>query len=300
MDTRQADRVSVLLVGFAAAALILQLFVLPLWLLPVDVAWGWLLVPLALLTTPLWSVIHESVHGTLLRDRAWNDRCGRVLAVGYGAPFALLKTGHLLHHRFSRTVRERTEVYDPATTTWRAVAPGYFARLFGGLYLAEVASIGLAVAPRAAWQRLARRLEAPDTVAGILLDRVSGRPLRQFRADAAAVVVVHAASAGAFGRHAWMLGAAVLARAVLISVADNAYHYDTELDAPLEAMNLRLPGPLEWFVLAFNLHSVHHRHPGVRWHDLRATFRADGDRFHLGWFTAVSRQVRGPIPTRER
>ena len=76
-------------------------------------------------------------------------------------------------------------------------------------------------------------------------------------------------------------------------MADNSHHYGTELDAPLEAMNLRLPRVLETFVLAFNLHAVHHRHPGVRWHDLRAAFRADDDRFHLGSFTAVIRQRRG-------
>ena len=92
-----------------------------------------------------------------------------------------------------------------------------------------------------------------------------------------------------------LLVGALAARAVLISVADNAYHYGTRLDAPLEAMNLRLARPLELFVLAFNLHSVHHRHPGLPWHELRPAFAADDDRFHLGWFTAAARQLRGPI-----
>jgi len=67
----------------------------------------------------------------------------------------------------------------------------------------------------------------------------------------------------------------------LISVAENAYRYDTRLDARLEAMNLRLPRPLEQFVLAFNLHSVHHRYPGLPWYEL--------------WFTAMARQLGGPI-----
>jgi hypothetical protein len=108
----------------------------PFGLLPRDAAWGSLLVPLALANTPLWSLTHESIHGSLLRDRGWNDRLGRALAIGYGAPFALIKAGHLLHHRFSRTPRERTEVFDPAVTSWRRQAPLYCLRLFGGLYLA--------------------------------------------------------------------------------------------------------------------------------------------------------------------
>ena len=61
-------------------------------------------------------------------------------------------------------------------------------------------------------------------------------------------------------------------------------------------MNLRLPRFLEAYVLAFNLHSVHHRHPGLHWYQLRETFLAEGDVFHLGWFTAVVRQFRGPVP----
>lgn len=287
--------ISLVLIATALAGLGLQLAVLPLALLPADPAWGWLLVPLVLLSTPLWSLIHEAIHATLLRQRTWNDRFGRILAVGYGAPFALLKSAHLLHHRYNRSRRERTEVYDPATSSWAAAAPGYYLHLLGGLYLIEVASVLLAAAPRRLWRYLARLLDSPDTFGGMLIEGISRRHLREFRADAVAVVVVYAIAGVAYGRHVWMLAAALVARAVLISVADNAYHYGTRLDARLEAMNLRLPGPLERFVLAFNLHNVHHRHPGLPWYELRAAFAADGDQFHLGWFTAVARQLRGPI-----
>ncbi|MDE1672952.1 fatty acid desaturase [Nocardia gipuzkoensis] len=135
-----------------------QLFALPLLLLPRDRAWGWVLLPLALLTTTFWSVIHEAVHGNLHHRRVRNDRYGRVLAVLYGSPFALLKAGHLLHHRYSRT-RERAEVYDPATSSWAKAAPGYYLRLFGGLYLLEVAAVVLAALPAAAVRRLARAVD---------------------------------------------------------------------------------------------------------------------------------------------
>lgn len=286
--------VSVVLIAAALAGLCLQLAVLPVVLLPVDAAWGWLLAPLVLLSTPLWSLIHEAIHATLLRERTWNDRVGRMLAVGYGAPFVLLKSAHLLHHRYNRSRRERTEVYDPGISSW-AAAPGYYLHLLGGLYLIEVASVLLAAAPRRVWRFLARLLDSPDTFGGMLLEGISRLHLRQFRADAVAVVAVYAIAGVAYGRHVWMLAAALVARAVLISVADNAYHYGTRLDARLEAMNLRLPRPLELFVLAFNLHSVHHRHPGLAWYELRAAFAADGDHFHLGWFAAVARQLCGPI-----
>ncbi|WP_432992709.1 fatty acid desaturase family protein [Dactylosporangium sp. CA-233914] len=294
---RRPSALAIALVGAAFAVLLLQLFALPLLLLPLDPRWAWLLVPAALTTVPLWSLIHEAIHGTLLRERGWNDRLGRALAVGYGGPFTLLKAGHLLHHRYSRTQRERTEVYDPRKTSWLAAARTYYPRLLGGLYLAELLSVLLVVLPRPGWRMLVRRTDSLDSVTGLLLERVARRDnLRRFRLEAIAIVVTYTGSTLAYGRHAWLLWSAVGARALIVSLADNAYHYRTRLERPLDAMNLALPRPLEFFVLAFNLHNVHHRHPGLRWHELRAAFAADRDEIHLGWFTALARQFQGPIP----
>ncbi|GAA2629692.1 fatty acid desaturase [Paractinoplanes durhamensis] len=294
--TYGATTTSTLLVAGALGSLCLQLFVIPMVLLPHGNAYGWLLVPLVLTSTPFWSILHESIHGSLLRDRTLNDRLGRALGIGYGAPFILLKSGHLLHHRFSRTPRERTEVYEPSRSTWASTAPGYYLRLFGGLYLAEVASVILALAPRRLWHRLRHLLDTPDTVTALLFDAITGRKLAQFRLDAILIVLLYAGAFTAYGRKGWMLLAVLAGRALLVSVADNAYHYATALDEPLEAMNLRLPRPLESFVLAFNLHGIHHKHPGLAWPDLRGAFEADGGRFDLGWWSAVARQIRGPVP----
>ncbi|WP_067681897.1 fatty acid desaturase family protein [Nocardia miyunensis] len=283
------------LIGAAVVAAAFQMFLLPLILLPRDATWGWSLLVPVLLTTPFWSLIHEAVHGTLIRRREVNDLCGRALAVLYGSPFAMLKSGHLLHHRYSRT-RERTEIYDPATSSWARTAPGYYVRLCGGLYLLEVAALPLAALPASAIRGLGRRVDAPDSVAGPLFERIAqAKVVRQFRADAAAIVVLYAAAFLAYGGYGWMLLAALGGRAFVISLSDNAYHYGTDLDAPLEALNLRLPRVLEQAALSFNLHGVHHRHPGLRWYELRAEFLDEGGEYDLGWAAAAARQFRGPI-----
>ncbi|QIS11867.1 fatty acid desaturase [Nocardia arthritidis] len=300
-DRRAGGRgrsINLWLFGVAVAAGLLQLIVLPVFLLPRSAAWGWILVPLVLLTTPFWSLIHEAIHGMLVSRREVNDRCGRVLGVLYGSPFALLKAGHLLHHRFSR-VRDRGEIYDPATSSWGRAAFGYYLRLLGGLYLLEVVAVLLAPLPAPVLRRLAERLDAPDSVAGPLFERLAQpRALGRFRTDAVAIVALYAVAFACYGGRGWMLLAAIGGRALIISLSDNAYHYGTELDRPLEAMNLRLPRVLERFALSFNLHGVHHRHPGLRWYELRAAFRREGGRYHLGWFTAAARQLRGPIALR--
>ncbi|WP_260860764.1 fatty acid desaturase, partial [Mycobacterium tilburgii] len=148
---RSGEVINLALVATALAGLRLQLAVIPAWLLPSNPAWGWLLAPIALLTTPFWSLIHDVIHGYLQRDRVRNDRLGRTLAIGYGAPFSVLKADHLLHHRYSRTSWDRTEIYDPSTTSWTAMAPGYYLRLIGGLYFAEVGCVLLVFAPRRLW-----------------------------------------------------------------------------------------------------------------------------------------------------
>jgi fatty acid desaturase len=290
---------SALLVTAACAVTVLQLAVVPL-LLQLDRRWALLLVPVALLTTPMWSLLHEAIHGGLFHGRARNDAWGRVLAIGYGSPFVLLKAGHLLHHRYSRTRRERTEIYEPGDHAWIAAALPYYVRLLGGLYLAEVASLGMAIAPARVWRGMAARLDSESSVAGLVFDTVARRGLRAFRVDAALTVMVYAGSAVVYGHDWWMLAVSVAARALLISLADNAYHYGTRLEASLEAMNLRLPRMLETYVLAFNLHDTHHKHPGLPWYALRAAFEADGSVMHLGWFAAVTRQFRGPIPLDRR
>ncbi|MFD6399286.1 fatty acid desaturase family protein [Nocardia sp. NPDC060249] len=293
--TAGGDLVNVRLIVLALTIGVTQLFVIPLVLLPLDAAWGWALVPLTLTITPFWSLIHEAVHGSLLRNRTHNDRLGRILAVVYGSPFAMLKVGHLLHHRYSR-VRERSEIYDPQTTSWRGAAPPFYLKLFGGLYLLEVLALLLAPMPERTIRALGRRVDAPDSVGGLVLDRVA-QPviLGKFRTDAAAIVVVHTAAFLAYGAHGWMLLAAFGGRALIISLSDNAYHYGTDLELPRAAMNLRLPRMLERFALSFNLHDVHHRHPGLRWYELRSRFDTGGAEYHLGWFRAVARQLRGPI-----
>lgn len=283
------------LIGAALTGGLLQLLVLPLVLLPRSPAWGWILVPLVLLSTPFWSLIHESIHGSLVARRTVNDRWGRILAVLYGSPFTLLKAGHLLHHRYSR-IRDRSEIYDPATSSWGRAALGYYGRLFGGLYLLEVAAVLLAPLPAAALTRLAERLDSPDSVAGPMFQRLAqAKVLGQFRTDAAAIVALHTVAFAAYGTSGWMLLAALIGRALIISLSDNAYHYGTELNRPMEALNLRLPRTLERFALSFNLHAVHHRHPGLRWYELRGTFRRENGHYHRGWFTAAARQLRGPI-----
>ncbi|HEU5398069.1 MAG TPA: fatty acid desaturase, partial [Gammaproteobacteria bacterium] len=113
-----------------------------LWLLPLTLSRHPLaalsLVAVAFFTTTWWSVIHEAIHGLLFPKRTVNDAAGRVLAALFGLPFQPVAFGHLFHHRRNRSRLDRAEVYPGDGSRLRATL-GYFARLLGGLYLAESA-----------------------------------------------------------------------------------------------------------------------------------------------------------------
>lgn len=95
-----------------------------------------------LLTTTFWALAHEAIHGLLFATPALNTGCGRILGVIHGAPFTLLRMGHLLHHKFSRT-GDISEAWQPGEPRWQAMVRHY-GTILGGLYMAEIVS-GLAL-----------------------------------------------------------------------------------------------------------------------------------------------------------
>lgn len=285
-----------LLVLHVAVAMV-QFFVLPLFLLPLDIAWALILLPLALFNNPLWSLIHETVHGTFDSHPAQNRAAGRVLAVCYGAPWRILRTGHLLHHRFNRSPLERPEIYNPGETRWPVAAGKYYFQLFVGLYLTQILSPIAFFLPLRTMRWARRRFVAPDSYNGYAATTLlRPRCVREVRIDGAAILAVLCLSAFAYGAHLWMLGLVLLTRGVCISFLDYIYHYASRTDDTASAYNLSLPAAAQKMLLNFNLHAIHHRHPQAPWHQLPALFENNGDRFSGTYVHFALRQMRGPVP----
>ena len=125
-----------------------QFVFLPLLLLPSSSAWGWTLVPLAFLTNPFWSLIHESIHDLFHPNRNFNAFFGRLLSILFGSPFRVLRLSHLVHHKLNRMPIEGTEYYDRTSSTKARAAPGYYFQILLGLYLVEIVSPLYFVLPR--------------------------------------------------------------------------------------------------------------------------------------------------------
>ncbi|MDY0331595.1 MAG: fatty acid desaturase [Thiomonas sp.] len=295
-------RLNLLLVALALALSVWLWMGLPM-LLPTSPALGWSLLIVVLATTSYWSLLHEGIHAVLLPDRRLNDALSRLLAIGFPAPFAVLRFGHLKHHQFNRTAIDRSEVFDPASTTRGAAAWRYYPQLLIGLYASEVAALLLVWLSPALLLRLAQRLPAEPGLPSLAdsLQRQLLKPdtLRAMRLDSLASLALIACSAWLYGPHAWMLLLALLGRGMLISLTDNAYHYATPLHAPGDdvrhARQLDLPRWASALILHFNYHATHHRHPALPWSALPAAACAQDRQYAQPYLRALLRQLRGPI-----
>ena len=275
---------------------VFQFIILPSLLLPMNNNWGWLLAPLALLTNPFWSLIHEAIHDLFHANKSINAFCGRLLAPLFGSPFRILRLSHLLHHKLNRMPVEGTEYFDREKGTKTAAAPGYFFQIFIGLYLVEVVSPLYFLLPKHWLQMFKERYLKPQSVSAILMENWLGaESLREIRCDGLLTICWLSISFFLYGEHWPMLFAALSARGFLISFLDNVHHYGTPVSDVFFAKNLNLPSPLAGLLLNFNLHGIHHINPAISWTNLPKAFDVQGGKYQGGYFAAALIQLRGPI-----
>ncbi|WP_293033512.1 fatty acid desaturase [Paraburkholderia sp.] len=269
------------------------------------------LVPVVLATPIHWGLIHEGIHGQLLSSRRANERLARLLAVGIAMPFNAVRFGHLMHHRFTREPFDRPDVDDATEPRWRRRL-WYYARLLGGLYVAELLLPLLAFLP----VRVARALIARGVGAhgpeGAQVQRHfanhagDAQNRRRARRDWLASCALYALSFSLYGP-AWpVLLAAMLLRGLWLSMADNLPHYGVALEEPGRSRDLRVPRVIGVMLMNHHLHRQHHLHPTLPWTALPALAReeamrgqakgVDAQRSRPAYFRAALAQLRGLQP----
>ncbi len=290
-------RLNIFLAAVHLLANLFQCFLLPLALLPKSAWWALALLPLAALSNPFWSLVHEAIHEMFHPSRRVNRAAGRLLALFFGAPFLVLRLSHLLHHKLNRSPIEATEIYAPETRSRARAALGYFAHIFGGLYLLELASPLMFFLPRAALRRIEKKhFMGADLPGNLMRGLMRDEAVRAMRLDGILILALFGASAWSYGAHWPLLAAALAARAFLISFLDNVYHYATPIGDTFYARNLSLPPVFAAGLLHFNFHGVHHRNPAIPWTGLPIAFRREGLTFDAAYLTAALGQLGGPIP----
>jgi len=295
------ERTNALLAALYVLLHILFYGVLPVYLLPGSAFWGFALIAFVMLTPFFWALAHESLHGILFSDYNRNKVCGRVLCALFGAPFQVLRFGHLIHHRFARSRFDCMEVYDPDRQNYAAASSEYYFRLLGGLFVIELVGNIAAFMPRKPLTAFIGLLfrqkdgEGPDIAPLAVRAYTDPEKLKSIRIDSAAALLVLALAFAAYGSYWWMLALALAGRGFVQSMIDNAPHYDTPMDQPDYALNLALPRWAELAMLNFNCHRVHHGDAALSWLYLPSRAAARNEEFEKPWLSAVLRQLRGPV-----
>jgi fatty acid desaturase len=284
-----------LLAAFLWAVGLAVYYLIPLALLPVSPWFGLLLIPAVLTTTTNWSLIHEAIHGHFHDHPDVNNAFGRISGILFGAPYETLKFGHLLHHSINGTPADRPEYYDTSRVSRITAALIFYPRLMLGLYAVEVIGAFVCLLPRSVLVQVTKLF--PSEGGDVRAARYLLEPARLWaiRMDAALAMLAMGVAFWCYGPSWWMLALAVAARGMLISFADNGYHYAAPIgQGARSAYNLRFPFGAA--ILNFQLHQVHHRHPNLPWNALPQAFAADGEPYDGPYFRTMVRQLKGPVP----
>ncbi len=278
------------IVGYHAFAF----FALPWWLLPHSAHWAWLLLPLAWSFSTQWGMIHEAIHKIALPEPIANERLGRLLSVLMGSSFAVLRFGHLMHHQLNRHWQSEM-VERPGILA----GISYYFTLTVGLYLSEVVgSFLLALLPRSMFSILARRTffaDKPDAaVAGERFFYERGN-IQTVRQDAAMGALLYILAFLAYGTHWPILLGLITLRALVLSLLDNIYHYDTPGDNSKASKELALPRYMSVLLLHANYHETHHLNPQIPWACLPSIHGQQARRFDGDLFSHGLAQFAGPI-----
>lgn len=229
--------------------------------------WALTLLPMPWIFLVYWALIHEAVHKMLLPTTHANDLAGRILSIGMGSSFHVLRFGHLMHHKLNR--HWQSEYVDEMD--WKSRVR-YYWNLLAGLYFTEIAaSFLLALIPNRHIPYVARRYffqEQPDVATAgerFFLDKGN---INYLRLDVIAIVALYAGAFALYGAEwMWLVGIIAL-RAFVISFMDNFYHYLTPEDNSRAGKEIVLPAWVSRALLNSNFHETHHLHPNLPWHKL--------------------------------
>jgi fatty acid desaturase len=301
IPTRANEAIFAMLIGLN----VYQFFILPLVLLPVSPWWLLTLVPIALTNNTLWFLTHEAFHNGLHPNKQANDLMGRVLTVFFGAPYEVVRLGHLMHHRFNGALFDRPDLYDPDKVSTPRAWASYFFNILGGFYIMEIVSglpflFGKRAVERGAEVYIGDTEAEQQLRKQFVKQLATDQAVRSVRLQMAGFVLVVGLSAWAYGPWWPVLAGIFAVRAFAISFANNLPHYGTKNHDTKFALSLAQPRWLQLLHLNFYHHRCHHRKPMVCWNALPAFHAEQGDSFDKPFWSAALAQFKGPRPAAPR
>ncbi len=261
---------------------------------------GFVFLGFLVLTPTIWGLVHEGIHGRLVRHPRANRMASRVLCVLLGFSFDTVQFGHLMHHRYSGHEYDRPDRMKPGERVWRSWSRHWW-HLFGGHYLFTALVSGVAFAPARLRESALRRAmpgRQPDMVAirrAALKWFADQNRIRRIRCDCTASALLIALAAIHYAPFWPALLWALWGRALVFSTLDNLPHYGMQGRGDAAAKNLTLHPWASFLVLNHNFHQLHHERPDLPWQVL-PRYLGKGVT-HGNYLFAAIRQFSGPTRT---
>lgn len=241
----------------------------------------------------LWALIHECVHGNFSNSRNESHRLGRILCILFGTPYQVVKTAHLMHHKYNRAEGERIEYIEENSGPIRIQKFFYYVRLFLGTYFLEVAGGFFLSLPLSFTTKIAESISKFPVHKAFFKQIQKPEIVRELRIDSLWILLLFGTAFYLSGSSFWFLLSVLFLRGFIVSFLDHSYHYGKELDNVYSSFNLSLPKSFSYLFLNFNYHRVHHHFPGCPWNRLPNQFENSRDTMDLSLFKQAFRQLRG-------
>lgn len=242
----------------------------------------------------LWALIHECVHGNFSNSRNENRFWGRFLCILFGTPFQVVKTAHLVHHKFNRSKGERIEYIEKNAGPILFQKLLYYVRLFMGTYFLEVLGGFLLSLPLSSTSPITEKYFSKFPVYKTFFKQIQKpKIVQELRIDSVLILILFGCAFYLCGPNTVFLISVLILRGWIVSFLDHSYHYGKELEDVNSAYNLYLPKFFSYLFLNFNYHRVHHRFPGCSWNRLPIQFKNSNDSIDLSLWIQSIRQLSG-------
>lgn len=216
----------------------------------------------------VFSMMHEHFHDNAHPDRRVSYALGELGALLFGTSVTLHRVNHWGHHVRNRTPAEQGEFIHDGESAPKKIAVYYFAVLFG-LWLSGLVFPFVALFIPHRLVRWLARGKRFNTYAAAF-EQFKARDWTRMRLEALLLglvwFVIIRWGPWDFGTLAICYGSFAFSWSSLQWV----YHLRTPLHVIEGAYNLRLPRPLRWLFLSFNMNLTHHRRPYLPWQELYA------------------------------
>lgn len=237
----------------------------------------WLvLIPFCLIMQGVFSMMHETFHGSGHRQAKVNYMMMWWASTMFGSSATLIHINHLGHHVRNRASAERADFAGPGESLLRKRIE-YYAAIFGGIWLGSfVGSIVLALLPTAVAANLAKR--GSDNTYAVAFKDFSAQDFHRIRLEVLASVAMWLLAGWLLDWKLLSIAIAYVAFAFSWSSLQWVYHMRTPLDPIEGTYNMRAPTLVRWAFLNFNYNLTHHRQPRLRWQQLHAASNASETR----------------------